>query len=220
MHTRTTLATAAVFAAGVMLGWPVQPTAQAQPAKDAVTAAAVLAEGGRTEREVEGSVVATSEVTTQGNPTIKTKHMLPGLILVTALVAVAVAQAQPGPKSAAGSAVPVTVENFVCAETDMYFGVTVKRGGFGKFYHSRELTPIDKQDFIRGNRDTLYSAAVFDLDAGPVTITLPDAGHRFLSMQVIDENHYTPTVVYGAGKHTFTREQIGTRYVMAATRTL
>ena len=27
------------------------------------------------------------------------------------------------------------------------------------------------------NRDTLYSAAVFDLDAGPVTITLPDAGN-------------------------------------------
>ncbi|MBI3796646.1 MAG: DUF1254 domain-containing protein [Deltaproteobacteria bacterium] len=29
-----------------------------------------------------------------------------------------------------------------------------------------------------------------------------------------------PTIVHGAGKHTFTREQIGTRYVMAATRTL
>ena len=43
------------------------------------------------------------------------------------------------------------------------------------------------------NRDTLYSAAVFDLDAGPVTITLPDAGKRFMSMQVIDEDQYTPT---------------------------
>ena len=41
------------------------------------------------------------------------------------------------------------------------------------------------------NRDTLYSAAVFDLDAGPVSITLPDAGRRFLSMQVINEDHYT-----------------------------
>ena len=50
------------------------------------------------------------------------------------------------------------------------------------------------------NRDTLYSAAVFDLDAGPVTITLPDAGKRFMSMQVIDEDHYVPAVVYGAGK--------------------
>src|SRR5215470_11506206 len=119
MYTRTTLATAAVVAAGVMLGGPVQLTAQAQPTKDAVTAAAVLAEGGGTEREVEGSIVATSEGTTQGNPTMKTEHTL-----------------------------PVTADNFIHAETDLYFGVTVKGGGFGKFYHYRELAPIDKQDFV------------------------------------------------------------------------
>ena len=41
-------------------------------------------------------------------------------------------------------------------------------GGFGKFFHFRELSPIDHQLVIRANRDTLYSAAVFDLDAGPV----------------------------------------------------
>ena len=35
------------------------------------------------------------------------------------------------------------------------------------------------------NRDTLYSAAVFDLDTGQVAITLPDAGKRFMSMQVM-----------------------------------
>src|SRR5262249_14550463 len=62
--------------------------------------------------------------------------------------------------------------------------------------------------------------AVFDLDAGPVTITLPDAGKRFMSMQVIDEDQYTPAVVYGEGKRTFAREQIGTRYVLMAIRTL
>ena len=31
---------------------------------------------------------------------------------------------------------------------------------------------------------------MFDLDAGPATITLPDAGKRFMSMMVIDEDHY------------------------------
>ena len=51
---------------------------------------------------------------------------------------------------------------------------------------------MDNQLVIRSNRDTLYSAAVFDLDAGPVTITLPDPGKRFMSMQVIDEDKYTP----------------------------
>lgn len=70
------------------------------------------------------------------------------------------------------------------------------------------------------NRDTLYSGAVFDLDAGPVTITLPDAGKRFMSMQVIDEDQYTPMVVYRAGSTTLTREKIGTRYIVVAIRTL
>lgn len=51
---------------------------------------------------------------------------------------------------------------------------------------------------VRQNRDTLYSAAVFDLDAGPVTVTLPDAGGRFMAMQVITEDQYVPEVVYTA----------------------
>ena len=92
-----------------------------------------------------------------------------------------------------GEPVPVTADNFVRAETDLYFGGVLKdAGGIAKFFHNREPTPIDKQTVIRMNRDTLYSAAVFDLDAGPVTITLPDAGKRFMSMQVINEDQYTP----------------------------
>jgi hypothetical protein len=95
-----------------------------------------------------------------------------------------------------------------------------QRWGLGQFTHRREPAAIDKQTVIRLNRDTLYSAAVFDLNAGPVTITLPDAGKRFMSMQVIDEDQYTPEVDYGAGSHTFTKEKIGTRYVLIGIRTL
>jgi hypothetical protein len=121
---------------------------------------------------------------------------------------------------AAQPAVPVTADNFTRAETDTYFANIVKQaGGPGKFFHRREIEPIDKQLVIRGNRDTLYSAAVFDLDAGPVTVTLPDSGKRFMSMIVIDEDQYTPAVYYGGGTHAFTKEQIGTRYLMLALRT-
>src|SRR6476660_1707910 len=76
--------------------------------------------------------------------------------------------------------IPVTADNFNRAESDMYFDGTVKNGGFGKLSHNRGVMPIDKQAVIRANRDTLYSAAVFDLDAGPVTVAMPvtmtDAG--------------------------------------------
>jgi hypothetical protein len=73
---------------------------------------------------------------------------------------------------------------------------------------------------VRPNRDTFYSQALFDLDAGPVTVTLPDAGERFLSMQVFDEDHYSPETIYEPGDHTYTRERIGTRYVFMAVRIL
>jgi hypothetical protein len=122
--------------------------------------------------------------------------------------------------TAPAALVLVNPDNFARAESDLYFGNVVSDGGFGKFFHIRELTPIDHQIVIRANRDTLYSAAVFDLDAGEVSVTLPDAGSRFMSLQVIDEDHYTRQVAYTGGTYPLTREQIGTRYVIAAVRTL
>lgn len=120
----------------------------------------------------------------------------------------------------AQNAVLVTPDNFVRAESDLYFSNVVKNNGFGKFDHTREPAPMDKQTVIRLNRDTLYSSAVFDLDAGPVTIALPDAGGRFMSLQVISEDHYTQGVYYRPGPYTLRRQDIGTRYVVAAVRTL
>lgn len=115
---------------------------------------------------------------------------------------------------------PVTVDNFVRAESDTYIESMAKEGGLGKLYHRREPASIDKQTVIRLNRDTLYTSGVFDLDAGPVNITLPDPGKRFMSLQVVNQDHYTPNVFYGAGSHTLTRENVGTRYVFTAIRTL
>ena len=120
-----------------------------------------------------------------------------------------------------GSPVPVTVDNFIRAETDLYMDKGVKEAeGLGKLVHIREPTQIDKQTVIRMNRDTLYSTAVFDLEAGPATITMPDPGKRFMSLQIINEDHYVPNVFYGAGPHTLTKDEVGTRYVQVAIRTL
>ncbi|CDO26472.1 hypothetical protein BN978_07027 [Mycolicibacterium mageritense DSM 44476 = CIP 104973] len=114
----------------------------------------------------------------------------------------------------------VSPDNFARAESDLYFANLVQDGGFGQFLHIRELTPIDHQVVIRQNRDTLYSAAVFDLDAGPVTVTLPDSAGRFMAIQVISEDHYTTQVAYAPAELTLTRDGVGTRYVVAAVRTL
>jgi len=72
------------------------------------------------------------------------------------------------------------------------------QGGFGKFSVLREPAPLSEQTVPGGNRYTLYSLGVFDLDAGRVTIALPDAGKRLEILIVIDEDHYVPGVLYNA----------------------
>ena len=135
-------------------------------------------------------------------------------LLLAAFDCVALAQ------SPSGKAIPVTADNFNRAETDLYFSRVAKDGGFGKFNHTREPTPLDRQAVIRSNRDTLYSPAVFDLDAGPVKITLPKPGNRFMSMIVINEDHYIYEVDYSPGTYNVTRAEIGTRYVLMGLRIL
>jgi hypothetical protein len=114
--------------------------------------------------------------------------------------------------------VPVTVDNFNRAEADINLGFVASDHGVGKIEHFRQLAPID-HPVVRPNRDTLYSMGLFDLDAGPVTVRLPDPGKRYMSLQVIDEDHYTQ-VLYGGGTHLFKRDKVGTRYVVLGVRIL
>lgn len=139
-------------------------------------------------------------------------------LLLAAVSNTALAQAQTTPQAPAVNAVPVTADNFKRAETDMYLAMFVKEGAFGKFFHHRDL-PLENTG-VRPNRDTLYSYAVFDLEAGPVTVTLPDAGKRFMSLMAINQDHYALETVYTPKDYTYTREQIGTRYLFVAARTL
>jgi hypothetical protein len=120
-----------------------------------------------------------------------------------------------------GGKVPVTIDSFIRAETDHYLAANVKDiGALGQFKHSREPVAIDKQTVIRMNRDTLYSFAVFDLAAGPVMISLPETGTRYMSMMVVDQDHYLPIVAYGTKPVKLTKESVGTRYAFVAVRTL
>jgi hypothetical protein len=135
-------------------------------------------------------------------------------VCFTALLLVCAASAQ------AQGSVPVTVDNYNRAASDVSLASVVKTGAFGRLVHGREPWPIDKRGAVRPSRDALSSMAVFDLDAGPATVTMPDAGKRFMSMQIIDEDNYTPAVYYGAGSHTLTKDDIGTRYVLVIVRML
>jgi hypothetical protein len=113
----------------------------------------------------------------------------------------------------------VTVKNFVRAESDLYIKKCVMRAGIDKLVHFRNPTPLLLQGVIRMNRDTLYSFAAMDLNK-PVQVTLPDAGDRYMSLQVINQDHHTKLVTIEPGDYTFTQESVGTRYGVVIIRTL
>ncbi|KAA9106609.1 DUF1214 domain-containing protein [Microbacterium rhizomatis] len=101
----------------------------------------------------------------------------------------------------------------------MFHDLQESAGGVNTFLHNREPAAIDKQTVIRLNRDTLYSFAVVDVAAG-ATLTLPDAGERYLSAMVVSEDHFVEAIFHNAGDYELTADELGTRYVGVAVRIL
>ena len=134
-------------------------------------------------------------------------------------LAIAIAAASV-PLAAAADAITVNVDNFDRAQTDMEFdGIIKLAGGINALHHNRTPTPIDKQNVIRMNRDTLYSLGVVDISDG-ATVTLPDAGKRYMSLMVINNDGYVNEVFYGGGAHELTVDKFDTPVVGLVIRTL
>ena len=113
----------------------------------------------------------------------------------------------------------VTVANLVRAETDHMIRAQIEafKLKFGEITHLRNPITPENQSVIRSNQDTFYSATVLDLSE-PVTITLPEADGRFMSMLVISQDHYN----FGEaqpGAYELTEERVGTRFAYLLFRT-
>lgn len=114
--------------------------------------------------------------------------------------------------------VPVTTQNFVRAESDrMLFDLMSAAGGINRWRHNRVPTSLDEQTVVRMNRDTLYSFAVVDLAEG-ADLTMPEGGDRYVSLMVVNQDHYINRVVHSAGQHRLTMSDFDTRYVLLAMR--
>jgi hypothetical protein len=112
------------------------------------------------------------------------------------------------------------VDNYVRAETAAQFDrYQALAGGINQWSHNRVPTPLDAQNVIRMNRDTLYSFAVVDISKG-ATVTIPDAGDRYLSLMVVNEDHYINKVYHEPGEHRLTVDVFDTPYVALTARTL
>lgn len=116
--------------------------------------------------------------------------------------------------------IKVNADNFVRAETHrMFADLQRDAGGVNRFRHNREPASVDEQTVIRLNRDTLYSFGVVDLATG-ATLSLPDAGGRYLSAMIVNEDHYINRVLHVPGRHELSADELGSRYVVVAVRML
>jgi len=110
----------------------------------------------------------------------------------------------------------VTPETYIRAETDRQFGIVAKMaGGVNKVFHFRRPTPLDKQNIVRMNRDTLYSMAVVDTSQGATISVPPIPSGRYASVYLADNDHYCPFVIYDSGTHALPRD---TKYLGVGVR--
>jgi hypothetical protein len=113
----------------------------------------------------------------------------------------------------------VNADNFARAESHrMFADLQRDAGGVNRFLHNREPASVD-QTVIRLNRDTHYSFAVVEVSDG-ATLAIPDAGGRYLSVMVVNEDHYIERVLHDPGEHRLTSEELGSEHVCVAVRTL
>lgn len=122
---------------------------------------------------------------------------------------------------ATDSLIKVNVDNFVRAETASQIDRFLKMvdGNVNTWGHIRTPIPLDAQSVIRMNRDTLYSGALIDISKG-ATLTIPETGDRYLSIQVTNEDHYINKVYHEAGTYELTMEEFHTPYIFLSARIL
>jgi hypothetical protein len=93
-----------------------------------------------------------------------------------------------------------------------------RSGGINQWFHYREPTGVDNQPVIRMNRDTLYSSANLDISQG-ATVTLPDAGDRYMTVMAVNSEHYINRVFSEPGTYELTVEEQGTPFINLSART-
>ncbi|WP_192891183.1 DUF1254 domain-containing protein [Vibrio bathopelagicus] len=113
-------------------------------------------------------------------------------------------------------AAPVTMENYVVAESDWYFSGVQEKAGVNTWMHDDPVS-IDNQQVIRSNRDVVYSIAIVDVSKG-ATFTVPKSD-EFQIIHIIDEHHLFHQVVKNGETLEVTADDIQGEYVYLLART-
>jgi hypothetical protein len=116
----------------------------------------------------------------------------------------------------------VNIFNYVTAKSGIHFERVLGKGdSFNQWLHNRSVVKItdQPQSARRLNRDTLYSYAVVNI-SDRAFFDLPDSEQSYLSVQVINQEHFTNRTYHRAGKYSLSIAEFDTPYVLLLARTL
>ncbi len=119
----------------------------------------------------------------------------------------------PAPAPAGGR---VTPESYARAQSDrIFFDIAQQAGGVNQLFFNRSVLKPSDDKMPNMEGDMLYGSGVIDTQGG-ASITVPELPKdRYFSLQLIDNDHYMPPVIYTAGEHKLPQN---TRYIYAAIR--
>ncbi|WP_216909326.1 DUF1254 domain-containing protein [Synechococcus sp. CCY 0621] len=115
------------------------------------------------------------------------------------------------------ASVKVTPDTYIRAEADRTFhNISQQAGGVNRWFYIRKPTPLNQQTVVRMNRDTLYSASIVDTSKGATVTVPPLPAGRFMSVLLVDNDHYAPAVYYAPGTYDLPQD---TKYLAVIVRT-
>ncbi|MEZ8989734.1 DUF1254 domain-containing protein [Vibrio breoganii] len=95
----------------------------------------------------------------------------------------------------------MTAEQFLEAESLHFMANMVKREGINGIFHFTTLAKAEDRWVVSPNNDVVYSMAVVDATKG-FTLTMPDTGDRYITAQIVSQEHMS-TQLMGGGVYTF-----------------
>ncbi|MDH3344141.1 MAG: DUF1254 domain-containing protein, partial [Desulfobacteraceae bacterium] len=110
----------------------------------------------------------------------------------------------------------MTAEEFIRAESLHFMKGMAAREGINNFFHFKSLAKAEDKWVVSPNNDVIYSMAIVDASKG-FTLTLPETGDRFITAQIVTEEHMSHQLV-GGGLYKFTGKEFKGSHVAVGVR--
>lgn len=110
----------------------------------------------------------------------------------------------------------MTAEQFLESESLHFMTGMAARNGMNEFYHFTTLAKAEDKWVVSPNNDVIYSMITVDVSKG-FTLELPEAGDRYITAQIVSQEHISTQLV-GGGTYTFTGDEFKGSHVAIGIR--